>query len=69
MIFELPYCRIQNVIDVKLAERQTASRYLQKLVEIGVLRMLVVGRDKLFVHPKLIKLLIKDGNGFTPYPK
>ena len=69
MIFELPYCRIQNVIDVKLAERQTASRYLQKLVEIGVLRMLVVGRDMLFVHPKLIKLLIKDGNGFTPYPK
>ncbi|MBX3434545.1 MAG: Fic family protein [Pirellulales bacterium] len=69
LIFELPYCRIQNVIDARLAERQTASRYLQKLVEIGVLQLLVVGRDKLFVHPKLIKLLIKDGNEFAPYPK
>src|SRR5215216_4310514 len=27
LIFELPYCRIQNVVDAKLAERQAASRY------------------------------------------
>ena len=67
LVFELPYCRIQNVTDKKIAERQTASRYLKLLAEIGVLNEIAVGREKLFIHPKLVNLLTRDGNRLAPY--
>ncbi len=67
LIFELPYCRIQNVVEKEIAERQAASRYLKHLVEIGVLKEIAVGREKLFIHPKLMQLLTRDGNRITPY--
>lgn len=67
LIFELPYCRIQNVVQKGLAGRQAASRYLKQLSEIGVLEEVTVGREKLFIHPKLVQLLTRDGNRVTPY--
>ena len=27
------------------------------------------GREKLFIHPKLMSLLTKETNEFTPYPE
>jgi Fic family protein len=69
LIFKLPYCRIQNVVRSKIAERQAASRYLTQLVSIGVLEEKTVGREKLFVHPKLLKLLTRESNTIVPYPK
>jgi Fic family protein len=57
LIFELPYCRIQNVVEKELAHRQTASLHLKKLAEIGVLKEVVVGRERLFIHTKLMQLL------------
>jgi len=67
LIFERPYCRIQNVVDAKLAERQAASRHLKQLVEIGVLEERMAGREKLFVHPKLLRLLTEESNDFSSY--
>jgi Fic family protein len=67
LIFELPYCRIQNLVGVKLAERRAASRYLKQLVEIGVLEERAVGREKLFIHPKLMQLLTRESNSFAKY--
>jgi Fic family protein len=67
LIFELPYCRIQNVSARKIARRQTASVYLKELVRIGVLEEKSVGREKLFIHPKLMRLLTRDSNEFAPY--
>jgi Fic family protein len=67
LIFELPYCRIQNVIARKIAGRQTASVYLKELARIGVLEEKAVGREKLFIHPKLMRLLTRDANDFAPY--
>ena len=68
LIFELPYCRIQNVTTRKIAGRQTASVYLKELVKLGVLEEKPVGREKLFIHSKLLRLLTRDTNEFTPYP-
>ncbi|MFU8815079.1 MAG: hypothetical protein ACNA7W_07020 [Pseudomonadales bacterium] len=51
-----------------IAKRQTASVYLKKLVDIGVLREESAGKEKLFVHTKLLRLMSQDGNEFTPYP-
>ena len=46
---------------------KSASRYLQELVSLGVLREMSFGREKLFVHPKLMSLLINDSNEFDLY--
>ncbi len=67
LIFEQPYCRIQNLIETGLARRQTASTYLKKLCEIGVLQQVSAGKEKLFVHPKLMQLLTNDKNQFKDY--
>jgi len=66
-IFELPYCRIQNLVAKGLCERQAASRYLKQLVNIGVLQEVSVGREKLFLHPRLLQLLTNDINTLTAY--
>ncbi len=67
LIFEMPYCRIQNVTERKLAGRQTASVYLKELVKAGVLEERAFGREKLFIHPKLMGLLTRDSNDYAPY--
>jgi hypothetical protein len=66
-VFEQPYCRIANVVEAGIAERQAASRYLKALASVDVLREQSFGREKVFVHPKLMSLLTRDGNGFKPY--
>lgn len=67
IVFEQPYCRIANLVDAGIAERQAASRYLKALVKVGVLREQSSGREKLFVHPKLMTLLTRDDNRIAPY--
>jgi Fic family protein len=67
LIFELPYCRIQNLTEREIAGRQTASVYLKELVKIGVLEEKPVGREKLFIHSKLMRLLTREPNDFAPY--
>ena len=67
LIFELPYCRIQNLTQQSIAVRQTASVYLKELVKLGVLEEKLVGREKLFIHPKLMRLLTREVNDFAPY--
>ncbi len=67
VIFEQPYCRIGNLVDKGIAQRQAASRYLHDLADLGVLREIPFGKEKLFIHPKLMQLLSRDGNQFRPY--
>jgi Fic family protein len=67
LTFVQPYCRIANLVDTNIAKRQTASVYLKQLTSIGVLKEVKVGREKLFIHPKLIALLTQDKNEFDKY--
>jgi Fic family protein len=67
VIFEQPYCRIGNLVDKQIGQRQAASRYLKELVALGVLREMTCGKEKLFVHPKLMQLLSRDSNEFQAY--
>lgn len=67
VIFEQPYCRIGNLVERDIAKRQTASVYLKQLADIGVLQELTVGKEKLFVHPKLMQLMTRDSNQIKPY--
>lgn len=67
VIFEQPYCRIGNLVDKQIGQRQAASRYLKELVALGVLREMPYGKEKLFIHPKLMQLLSRDSNAFEAY--
>ena len=67
VVFEQPYCRITNVVDSGIAKRQTASEYLKKLVGIGVLEERQIGRERLFLHPKLVTLVTQEGNDYQEY--
>jgi len=67
VIFEQPYCRIGNLVDKGIAQRQAASRYLHDLAALGVLRAMPSGKEKLFIHPKLMQLISRDSNQFQRY--
>lgn len=67
VLFAQPYCRIQNVTEAGIAGRQAASRYLKQLVRIGVLEEKTFGREKLFVNPKLMRLLTREANDFPAF--
>ncbi|HBE82312.1 MAG TPA: Fic family protein [Pyrinomonadaceae bacterium] len=67
LIFERPYCRIGNVVDKGIAKRQTASVYLKQLVDIGVLVENAELKEKLFINPRLMKLLSDESNSFDAY--
>jgi len=67
LLFMQPYCRIANVVNAGLAQRQTASVYLKELAKIGILREVKSGRESLFVHPKYIELLTGDENVWVYY--
>lgn len=67
VIFEQPYCRIGNIVEADIVGRQAASRYLKALTSVGVLREQTFGREKLFIHPRLLSLLTDDKHEFDPY--
>jgi len=67
MIFEQPYCRISKLEKAGIAKRQTASRYLHELTGLGVLESRKVGREILFVHRKLMRLLTTDSIDLEEY--
>jgi Fic family protein len=67
MIFTQPYCRISNLVEAKIAHRQSSSKYLKELVRIGVLSELQVGKEKIFIHSKLMRLLQDENNRIEPY--
>lgn len=67
VIFEQPYCRIGNLVEKGIAQRQAASRYLKDLSDLGVLQEVHAGKEKIFIHPKLMQLLNRDSNHYSLY--
>lgn len=67
VIFEQPCCRIANLVEKDIGQRQAASRYLTALAPLGVLKEIKVGKEKLFIHPKLMQLLTRDDHEFIRY--
>jgi len=71
-IFIQPYCRIGNLVDAGIGHRETVSKYLKALCDIGMLQEVKAGREKLFAHTRLLQLLTtdsdeKNSNKLTPY--
>jgi Fic family protein len=68
LIFVQPYCRIKNVVEAGIAQRQTAAVYLKQLAGTGVLEEVKVGREKLFINPRLMRLLTAEEPGDLSFP-
>jgi Fic family protein len=59
LIFRQPYSKICFLREFGIAKRQSASKYLKKLEEIGILEGKKRGREIIFKHPALIKIMVK----------
>ena len=57
LVFTQPYCKIQFLVDAGIAQRQTASEYLQELERLGILHGEKRGREVLYKNPALLKVL------------
>ncbi len=59
LLFELPYCKIEFVVNHLKVERKAASRYLRDLEKIGILESQKVGRETLYINRELVEVLKK----------
>ncbi len=69
LIFTQPYCRIENLTEMGLGNRHTASTHLKQLVDAGVLAEEKVWREKVFINRKYLRLLSSDEHTFEPYAR
>ncbi|MBN1829624.1 MAG: Fic family protein [Deltaproteobacteria bacterium] len=57
ILFEEPYCRGQNLVQTGIASRNTASKYLRSMADIGILEQQRVGKENLYLNIQLWELL------------
>lgn len=58
-LFRHPYTKIEFIMEDLNVKRLTASKYLEQLVEIGLLDKQKLGRNNYYINQKLFKLLIE----------
>jgi Fic family protein len=54
-----PYTKIDFLVNILGLHRETASKYLKSLEQIGILESIKIGKSKFFINTKLYKLLKK----------
>ena len=59
IIFKLPYTKRQNLIDARLGTPKTVGNYLMALEDKGFLKSVKVGKEKLYLNQRLMKILEK----------
>jgi Fic family protein len=57
VIYNQPYCKIAILEEKKIASRNTASKYLRRLEELGLLKSEIVGRETLYRNLPLYRIL------------
>jgi Fic family protein len=67
VIYTQPYSRIRDVVNAKLANRATASKYLKELVVKGVLEERREGRENIYINVRFLNLLTANGNTFKNF--
>jgi Fic family protein len=58
-LFKQPYTKIEYLVSELNISRITASGYLNKLAEDGVLKKKKVGKSNYYLNEELVKLLTK----------
>ena len=60
-LFRHPYTKIEFVTDELQVHRNTAAKYLNELVGIGLLSKLKLGKDNFYLNDALFQLLLNAG--------
>jgi Fic family protein len=64
VVFTQPYCRIGNLVELGIGNRNTAAKYLKELTAAGVLQSRKEGREQLYINARFLDLLMHDQNEF-----
>jgi Fic family protein len=67
LVFTQPYCRIGDLVDAGIGNRNTAAKYLRELAAGGVLESRKEGREQLFINSRFLELLTRDENEFQAF--
>ena len=67
LVFTQPYCRIGNLVEAGLGNRNTAAKYLKELAADGVLGTRREGREQLYINTRFLELLTSDADDFTAF--
>ena len=62
-LFFHPYTKIEFVERDMMVQRKTAAKYLDKIVDAGLLRKIKLGTSNYYVNTKLMNLL---ANAYVP---
>jgi Fic family protein len=67
-LFRHPYTKIEFVMDELIVHRNTATKYLDELVRIGLLSRHKLGKENYYLNDALYELLenVNAKNGETP---
>jgi Fic family protein len=57
IIFSQPYCKISILENKQIANRKTASKYLRKLEELGILDSEQIGKEIIYKNKELYRIL------------
>lgn len=57
ILFRLPYTKRQNLIDENIGNAKTVGNYLNTLEDSGILKSVKVGKEKLYLNEKLLRIL------------
>lgn len=61
-LFYHPYTKIEFMQNDMMVQRKTASKYLDKIVEIGLLQKVKVAHSNYYINTKLMNLFINHNN-------
>ena len=60
-LFYHPYTKIEFLQKDMMVQRKTAGKYLDMIVETGLLRKIKLGRSNYYINIKLMDLFINQG--------
>ena len=60
-LFRHPYTKIEFVVRELQVHRNTATKYLEELVAIGLLKKHKIGKDNYYLNDELYNLLLSVG--------
>ncbi len=61
-LFFHPYTKIEFMEKDMLVQRKTATKYLEKIVSLGLLSKIKMGRSNYYINDELVNLFMSQGN-------
>lgn len=61
-LFNHPYTKIEYVQRDMMVSRQTASKYLDRIVELGLLNKTRIGKENYYINSALVELFVNHGH-------